>query len=532
MTVRRRQIDTLFAALLLALLGAAWVAFAPTRFGGQAAYVIVSGISMEPSFHRGDLAILRHELEYAIGDVVTYRHPTIGPVIHRIIGRDGDRFVFKGDNNSWIDEYHPAQDELIGKLWIHLPATGKVVEQLRIPRNMAAMVAVIGVMVMAAGTGSVGRRPRRRPALLNVRLVVGGPAPARQKRAAAVVAPIASRDDLLFVLATVACAALLLAGFAFTRPLARSTLEDISYTHTGAWSYSADAPPDLYDGGAVGTGAPIFRRLASEVALHFSYRLTADQPPELQGSYRLVAEIVDVSGWKRTVELKPATAFSGGSFTADATLDLARVQVLIDTFEQYTGEQRPQYMLAIMPELHVQGQLAGQPLSDDFTPRLEFQLDRQALRLQKDSGGSLNPLQPVKQGLVKRERTRANTLALLGLELEVGRARQIALVVLALAFSCGALLMLRGRGATRNDEVARIQRKYGPLLIAVRESDATLGAIEVATIDDLARLAERGGHMILQQIEQGAPCYFIRDAGATYCYRAEQGAAAEERRPC
>ena len=221
MTIRRRQIDTLFAALLLALFGAAWVAFAPTRFGGQTAYVIVSGISMEPSFHRGDLAILRQEREYAIGDVVTYRHPTIGPVIHRIIGRDGNRFIFKGDNNSWIDEYRPTQDELIGKLWIHLPAAGKVVEQLRIPRNMAAMVAVMGVMVMAAGTGSVGRRPRRRPALLNVRLVVGGRAPARKERAPAVGGPIASRDDLLFVLATIACAALLLAAFAFARPLSR-----------------------------------------------------------------------------------------------------------------------------------------------------------------------------------------------------------------------------------------------------------------------------------------------------------------------
>src|SRR5436190_22579312 len=178
MIVRPRRLKDLLAALLLALLGVAWVAFAPTRFGGQAAYVIVSGISMEPNFHRGDLAILRLENDYAIGDVVTYRHPTIGPVIHRIIGRDGDRFVFKGDNNSWIDEYHPTQDELIGKLWIHLSAAGALVEQLRIPRNMAALVAVMGVMVMTTGTRSVGRRPHRqsfrRSALLNVRFVVGG----------------------------------------------------------------------------------------------------------------------------------------------------------------------------------------------------------------------------------------------------------------------------------------------------------------------------------------------------------------------
>src|ERR1051325_5089533 len=110
-----RPTHAAFAALLSVLLGAVWVAFAPIQFGGQAAYVIVNGISMEPGMHRGDLAILRQASDYQVGDVVTYRHPQIGPVIHRIIARDGDHLVFKGDNNSWIDGYRPTQEECIGK---------------------------------------------------------------------------------------------------------------------------------------------------------------------------------------------------------------------------------------------------------------------------------------------------------------------------------------------------------------------------------------------------------------------------------
>src|SRR4029434_6368054 len=113
-----------------------------------------------------------------------------------------------------------------------------------------------------------------------------------------------------------------------------------------------------------------------------------------------------------------------------------------------------------------------------------------------------NALQPVKPGLLKRPREQANTIVLLGLALEVARARQIALVVLALALSCGALLALRG--ATGNDEAGRIRRKYGPLLIDVRESSALAGVVvEVAMIDDLVRLAEHSGRMILHEIEQG-----------------------------
>jgi signal peptidase I len=534
MIARSGRLNNLFAALLLVLLGAAWVIFAPTRFGGQAAYVIISGISMEPSFHRGDLAILRVEDDYAIGDVVTYLHPTIGPVIHRIIKRDGSRFVFKGDNNSWIDEYHPTQDELIGKLWIHLPAAGVLVEQLRIPRNMAALVAVMGVMVMTTGTRSVNRRPRRqsfpRSALLNVRFVVGGRAIERAKRPRAAAGAAASGGDLLFVLATIVFAALLLAAFAFTRPLTRSTLEDISYTQTGTWSYSAAAPAGFYDDGAARTGDPVFRRLSNSVAMHFDYQLSADQLADPLGTYRLIAELSDAGGWKRTIELKPTTSFRGHSFAVDGTLDLARIQALIDNFEQQIGTQHPQYTLAVVPEVRIQGRLAGQALSDDFAPRLEFQLDQQELRFQKESGSGLNSLQPVKPGLLKREREQANTIVLLGLALEVARARQIALVVLALALSCGALLALRGRGATGNDEAARIQRKYGPLLIAVRESSALAGAlVEVATIDDLARLAERNGRMILHEIEQGASRYVVQDDGVAYCYRvAALGPATEE----
>jgi len=529
MIARSQRLDNLFAALLLALLGVAWVVFAPTRFGGQAAYVIVSGISMEPTFQRGDLAILRVADDYTIGDVVTYRHPTIGPVIHRIIKRDGDRFVFKGDNNSWIDEYHPTQAELIGKLWIHLPTAGVLVEQLRIPRNMAALVAVMGVMVMTTGTRNVVRRPRRqsfrRSALLNVRFVVGGRANARADSPRATGGAAASTGDLLFVLATVAFAALLLGAFAFMRPLTRSTLEDISYTQHGTWSYSAAAPAGLYDGDAARTGDPVFRRVSNSVAIHFDYQISADQPVEPSGTYRLMAELSDAGGWKRTIELKPTTSWNGRSFAADGTLDLARVQALIDNFEQQIGAQHPQYLLAVVPEVRVQGRLAGESLSDDFAPRLEFQLDRQALRFQKESA-----LQPVKPGLLKRPREQANTIVLLGLALEVARARQIALVVLALALSGGALLALSGRGATGNDQAARIQRKYGPLLIDVRESSALVGAVvEVATIDDLARLAERTGRMILHEIEQGVSRYVVQDDGVAYCYcAAALGPATEE----
>ena len=76
---------------------------------------------------------------YEVGDVVTYRHPTIGPIIHRIIDRSGERFIFKGDNNEWIDSYEPVEDELIGKEWLHVPGAASVLLKLRMPAGLALL---------------------------------------------------------------------------------------------------------------------------------------------------------------------------------------------------------------------------------------------------------------------------------------------------------------------------------------------------------------------------------------------------------
>src|SRR6266496_6188934 len=119
MPSRRHWFAKLFAPFLLVLFGSALIAFAPLQLGGQAAFVIVNGNSMEPLYHRGDLVILRTADDYQVGDIVTYRHPQIGPVIHRIIGRDAERFVFRGDHNNFIDPYRPIRSELIGKSWIY-----------------------------------------------------------------------------------------------------------------------------------------------------------------------------------------------------------------------------------------------------------------------------------------------------------------------------------------------------------------------------------------------------------------------------
>src|SRR5215216_1078726 len=99
--------------MLFAALVAIWIAFAPTLIGGRVSYVMVNGNSMEPGFHRGDLVIIQAASIYNVGEVVIYSNAELNAfVIHRIIGIEQDHYIFKGDNNSWIDTYRPTSDEL------------------------------------------------------------------------------------------------------------------------------------------------------------------------------------------------------------------------------------------------------------------------------------------------------------------------------------------------------------------------------------------------------------------------------------
>ncbi len=96
MRTARRSSSVVAFSLLVVLTGAAWLAMAPSQLGGPVTYALITGNSMEPALASGDLVLVRDVADYRVGDVVAYRHPDLGVVIHRIASRDGQRFVLKG----------------------------------------------------------------------------------------------------------------------------------------------------------------------------------------------------------------------------------------------------------------------------------------------------------------------------------------------------------------------------------------------------------------------------------------------------
>ncbi len=519
MKQRTRRESPIIAGFLFALLAVLWVLFAPAQFGGRTSYVIVNGISMEPKFHKGDLALVRTSSTYSVGDIVVYRHPTIGPVIHRIIGKDGDHFIFKGDNNNFVDTYHPTQSELIGKFWFHIPAIGKPFTALRDRLVIAGLVALCGLIILfpyARGASKKSRaRRKRQPG---------------ERREPSMNTQSESGQTLLSVLVAVLLASLLLAALAFSRPTQRTVTVPADYQQAGAFSYSATAPDSVYDANKVTTGDPVFPQVTNQVNFRFEYHLTSDQPVNVSGTASMVAAVGDATGWKRTIELLPASSFKGTAFIALGTLDLSQVRAVIDQFEQTTGVVWPQYTVSIEPRVKVDGSLAGESLADTFSPALQFRLDRHELQLVSSqasaagSSSSSSALQPSQSGQVKLSRVEPNVLKLLKFSLSVATARLVSALGCLLGAVSLAWFGLAAWRGSREGEVSRIQSRYGSALITVDDAnfENTARLIEVTNFDDLMRLALRDERMIMHQFSGGTHRYYLQDGNLVYRYKLDE----------
>lgn len=117
----------------------------PARFGGATTIVTVSGTSMQPTFHTGDVLIARRRSHYEVGDVVVYRVPSGQPgagqlVVHRVISSSaGGTLVLKGDNRALPDDFHPGAADAVGVVAVNLG--GLVGRLLRLAPSIAVGLA-------------------------------------------------------------------------------------------------------------------------------------------------------------------------------------------------------------------------------------------------------------------------------------------------------------------------------------------------------------------------------------------------------
>jgi len=144
-----------FLAVVVLAAAAAWFVFLrPQAIGGPAAYVLVSGESMEPTLEPGALVVAMHQDEYQVGDVVAYRIPAGDPaagllVIHRIVGGSAESgFVMRGDNAAGSDLWRPTPVDILGRSQAVIPGAMPALLFARSPIVAASAAAALAVYLV------------------------------------------------------------------------------------------------------------------------------------------------------------------------------------------------------------------------------------------------------------------------------------------------------------------------------------------------------------------------------------------------
>lgn len=88
--------------------------------GGHAPWTVADS-AMEPSYRKGDLAILNMKQAAEPGDAVLVKGET-GPLFRRIIGTTGDQYIFKGDGGD--ESFLAGPQTVTGVCVAYLPGCG------------------------------------------------------------------------------------------------------------------------------------------------------------------------------------------------------------------------------------------------------------------------------------------------------------------------------------------------------------------------------------------------------------------------
>ena len=111
----------------------------PMPFGYGLANVL-SG-SMEPTFSKGALLLVKDTQDIQEGDIVVYRSGN-ELIVHRVIALENDTVITQGDANNVADEPF-EKTQIKGKVLFWIPLLGSVAAMLKTP------AAVIVILVLA-----------------------------------------------------------------------------------------------------------------------------------------------------------------------------------------------------------------------------------------------------------------------------------------------------------------------------------------------------------------------------------------------
>lgn len=532
--------------LLAVLIACAWfTTLRPATLGGDAAYVVVDGKSMEPTYEDGDLVLVRRASSYEVGDIIAFRaggrfnDPT--RIIHRIVGGTPDGFKTQGDNRDRLDPWTPTTDDIIGKAQLHIPKAGDLASAIAQPEFFATMG---GAAVVLGGTR---RRRRRRPQppspdpaepeapMPDIPVTTTHRSPSAAPRWARLTQPRWAFFGL--VAATLlAVPVLAMTWSALRAPDTTSRIETVGSADYGIgldYTFSGTPSAVYPDGtvraergvaGALTASDPLYSRLLDRLRVSTSFRAEHDGAERSAATAGLTVRLETPGGW--STELRPAQsgAFEGTtSQTYD--LELAEIAAQVRAVGDLTGVGGDTYTIVVTPTLEVAASAGDASIEDQLTAPMTFSVQGNLITATAAEASRSQDL--------TRTVTERATYALGTRDVSTQSARAV-LSGLALVLVAGiawfSSVLFGGVGLGEPD---RIAARYRSQIVDVAAAAAPPGpVVMVGGIDELARIAKVEQSVILHEdVGDGAHRYRVFLGSVTYEYETapeHPGAATDE----
>jgi signal peptidase len=461
-TVVSKHPSTRFRLPLILLTIILWVLFAPTKLGGRASYILVSGGSMEPNFHFGDLVITRKANDYQLGEAVAYYDPLLdGVIYHRVVEKAESRYLLQGDANTWIDSYSPTDAEILGKEWIYLPGFGRVLEKARQPLWLA--VIAVAFILMAVWPEIQEQKPSDLDPESSSRTYSRGWFMAEKQK----------NQEVFTLILALAGLGLLGLIFFFTKPAAQFVDKLSTVTHKGSFAYSAPSDTDVYPSGMAETGDPIFRNTSFSMDVVFDYELSGVDPENVTGEYQFNVIVSDDSGWERKMGLIPPTEFSGHQLTLQNTLYYYYIEDIIENYQAATLVERGSFTLTFVPEITVDLASDQRPGEYVFAPELAFQYT--PLEVRMFNLPDADPLQPQSDLVLTQQESKDSVFTFLSLSFPVRAARWFFGALMLVSLGAAGYLYWYDTKLSAKGGYASLKYQYGDLLVEVSKKPATVG---------------------------------------------------------
>ncbi len=110
-----KKLSTWLVSILIIIFGII-IAMGNTSIFGYRTLQVATG-SMEPDIKVGEMVIIKKSDQYEVGDIITYEIEE-SYVTHRIIEKNDEKIITKGDANTAIDD-PITESSIIGKvIWV------------------------------------------------------------------------------------------------------------------------------------------------------------------------------------------------------------------------------------------------------------------------------------------------------------------------------------------------------------------------------------------------------------------------------